>query len=341
MKWYDDKTIEVIPPKKPKKITGTRFGAILGANKWNTPFKAWCEITRTFEEPFIDNKFVNAGKAIEPKQIQFMSDIYGMAIKTPTDIYGKDYFKKTFGDFFPENPIFGGMWDCLEYKKNKPVSVLEMKTSQRVEDWVEDIPEYYAMQAALYAYLLGVDQVYMVASFLEPSDYDHPEEFEVNTSNTIIRPFKVSERYPNFNSLIETATEFWNLSVLKGKSPSYSDRDADIIKALKTTNVNPDTDLNNLVMEAEELKAKLDAYKKSIETYKKRYDLITGQIKELLESSIEEDNDKAVVSGNHYVFTVSKSEKVTIDTDRMKSEGIYDKYSTVETSTRLTIKENK
>lgn len=33
MKWNDDKTITITPPKRPKKITGTRFAAIMGLNK--------------------------------------------------------------------------------------------------------------------------------------------------------------------------------------------------------------------------------------------------------------------------------------------------------------------
>lgn len=53
MKWNDDKTITITPPAKPKKITGTRFAAIMGLNKWTSPFNAWCAITRTYEEPFL------------------------------------------------------------------------------------------------------------------------------------------------------------------------------------------------------------------------------------------------------------------------------------------------
>ena len=48
MKWNDDKTITITPPAKPKKITGTRFAAIMGLNKWTSPFNAWCAITRTY-----------------------------------------------------------------------------------------------------------------------------------------------------------------------------------------------------------------------------------------------------------------------------------------------------
>ena len=167
LKWLDSNQIQVDPPKRPKKITGTRFAAILGLNKWSTPFRTWCEITRTYEEPFEDTIYTIAGKTIEPKQADYMEKVYFMNIVRPEDVYGKDFFKKTYGDFFRDQKIFGGMWDYLETEDSKVTAVLEMKTSKRVEDWETDIPEYYAMQAALYAYLLNVDHVYMVASFLE------------------------------------------------------------------------------------------------------------------------------------------------------------------------------
>ena len=89
MKWNDDKTITITPPKRPKKITGTRFAAIMGLNKWTTPFNAWCAITRTYEEPFEDTIYTVAGKTIEPKQAEFMKKSYFMTnLITPTDVYG-------------------------------------------------------------------------------------------------------------------------------------------------------------------------------------------------------------------------------------------------------------
>ena len=46
MKWNDNGTITITPPARPKKVTGTRFAAIMGLNQWTTPFNAWCAITR-------------------------------------------------------------------------------------------------------------------------------------------------------------------------------------------------------------------------------------------------------------------------------------------------------
>lgn len=149
--WTDNHTITVTPPSKPKKLTGTRFAAVLNANVWETPFSIWCAITKTYEEPFVDTKYTTAGKTIEPKQLEYCRKTYFMNVHTPTDEYGEDYFDKTHGDFFPNAPIFGGMWDSLVVDKDgKPLKVIECKTTKRAEDWEGGkIPEYYALQAAL------------------------------------------------------------------------------------------------------------------------------------------------------------------------------------------------
>lgn len=113
MKWVD-KHIEIDPPKRTKKITGTRFATILGLNPWATDFEIWCAVTKTYEEPFEDTIYTLAGKAIEPKQIAYMKKSYGMDnLRTPTDVFGESYFKTTHGDFYHENRVLGGMWDAL------------------------------------------------------------------------------------------------------------------------------------------------------------------------------------------------------------------------------------
>ena len=113
LKWLEDKRIQIDPPKRTKKITGTRFATILGLNPWSTAFEMWCAITKTYEEPFEDTIYTAAGKSIEPKQAEYMKKSYGMDLITPTDRFGEDYFKKTWGDFFPDSKHLGGMWDYL------------------------------------------------------------------------------------------------------------------------------------------------------------------------------------------------------------------------------------
>lgn len=108
IEWID-KHIKIEPPKRTKKITGTRFATILGLNPWSTPFEMWCAITKTYEKPFEDTIYTLAGKIIEPKQAEYMKRSYAMLLTSPSDVWGKDYFSKTWGDFFPTHKHLGGM----------------------------------------------------------------------------------------------------------------------------------------------------------------------------------------------------------------------------------------
>ena len=340
MNWIDSH-LEVTPPKKPKKITATRLATILGLNPWSTPFAAWCEITKTYQEPFTDTVYTIAGKTIEPKQIDYMRKAYGMYnLKTPTDIYGPDYFKKTWGDFFGDIPVLGGMWDSrLDDENGKPEAVLEFKTTKRAEDWADDVPEYYALQASLYAYLLGVDDVIMVASFLEPKDYEHPEEFVPSASNTITVEFKVSERYPDFHRKVAQAQAWWNTHVVTGISPDYDEKkDADVLKALRTNEAPADENIDALIAEAESLKTKLEAVYASVADDEKRLKIVTDQIKKYL-TGVFRPHDIAVErKGCSYIWSVSKTESSEIDKAALEADGLLDKYSRKKETFRITTK---
>lgn len=342
MEWLDTKQLKIVPPKKPKKITGTRFAAIMGKNTWNTPFKTWCEITRTYEEPFEDTIYTLAGKTIEPKQAEYMRRAYFMTgLKTPTDIFGENYFKRTFGDFFKDEPIFGGMWDYLLYDESgKPTTVLEMKTTKRSEDWRNDVPEYYALQAALYAYLLGVDSVIMVASFLEDKDYKAPEAFVPSSENTIVIPFRVSERYPDFCDLIKTAEDWWKSCVEGGVSPTFDEKkDADILKVLRTNTLNPETDIENVMEEAEALQEEIDKVSASVADKEKRLKTLKDIIKEHAMHSFRDGDKSVAIKSKRYLWAVSRAERNDIDKDALKADGLLDKYNVKKVVTyRLTNK---
>lgn len=341
MEWLEGNKVKVIPPKRPKKLTATRFATVLGLNPWSTPFEVWCEITRTYQKPFEDTIYTVAGKTIEPKQAQYMKKSYFMTnIVTPTDIYGEDYFSRTYGDFFKDEPIFGGMWDYLLYDEDgKPVTVLEMKTTKRAEDWAKDIPEYYALQAALYAYLLGVDDVIMVASFLADKDYKDPAHFVPSAKNTITVPFKVSERYPEFKKLVKKAEKWWKDHVETGISPAYDEKaDAEILKELRTNTLNPESDIEALLKEGEELKTEIDRLSAPIEPLEKRLKIVTDIIKQHALAQFRDGDKKVSIRGEKYEWNVSRSESSEIDKDGLKADGLLDKYTRAKVSYRITTK---
>ena len=355
IKW-NGSTISVEPPKKPKKITGTHFPTIVGVNPFSTDFEVWCRCTRTYEIPFEGNKYTNAGQIIEPKVFDFLrtSMGFGDRVVTPEDVYGKDHFKKTWGDFYPEHPFLGGMWDALIKDENGNTEyVVEIKTVQvdgrsgSLEDrWKDgEAPHYQALQASLYAHLLGVDKVLMVAVALEDKkgDYEHPEQVTPSyaNGNVYIDEFKVSERYPNFDMYIEKATAWWNAFVLTGTSPEYDEKkDTEILKALRTNNVDV-TDLSYLFRRAETLKAEIEEVTSTITAKEKELKTILEEIKKVALVQFREGDTKVSMRGDRYEWVLSKSESTEIDKQSLEADGLLEKYTKSKTNYRLTTSEIK
>ena len=329
---FKDNHVELLEqPKKYKKITGTRFATIMGLNAWASPFASWCEITKTYEEPFTDTIYTKAGKVIEPKIYEYLKSRYFMDIKSPTDVYGPDYFRKTWGDFFPSEKELGGSWDFLGDD-----FVVEVKTTKRVEDWrgangeIEP-PIYYKLQASLYAYLLGFDNVVMTCSFLEDKDYNDPEAFEPNLNNTVVIEFKLSEAFPNFKEdYVDPALAFWNNHVLTGISPDFDEvKDAPILKELRKNTIEPsDKDITKLMNEADKLQETIEKAEDKIADKKKRLKEIDDQVKKYMSSQFRDGDKKVEVATNKYTWTLTKSERNSLDSTTLKKElpDVFSKY---------------
>lgn len=329
-----DNRVKIAPPKKPKKITATRFATIMGLNAWSTPFSAWCEITRTYQSPFEDSIYTIAGKVIEPKIINYLNKVMFMDIKSPTDVYGADYFSKTWGDFFPDKTALGGMWDALGDN-----FVVEIKTTKRAEDWAFDVPIYYKLQACLYAWLLGFDDVVVTATFLEDKDYANPEAFEPSYQNTKIYEFKVSDEFPTFEeSYIKPAMDFWEKHVLKGISPVFDEKkDAEILKELRKNKVEvTDKDITKLINEADSLKLSIDKAEANLDDKKARLKELDTAIKAYMIGQFRDGDKKVELGGKKYTWTLTKSVRKTVDSAALKKAGIYEDY--LKESETLTLK---
>jgi predicted phage-related endonuclease len=224
-------------------------------------------------------------------------------------------------------------------KNGKPEAVLEFKTTKRSEDWLKDVPEYYALQAALYAYLLGVDDVIMVASFLDTKDYEEPEKFVPSANNTITVEFKVSERYPYFHRMVTQAHAWWNEHVLTGISPEYDEKkDADFLRALRTNTVASHENIDALIREAEGLKTELEAVYASVADKEKRLKEVTAMIKQYLQDAFRPHDIAVERNGGKYVWSVSKSESTEIDKAALEADGLLDKYSRKKETFRINTK---
>ena len=238
--WRSDRRIEAQDIYRHKKITGTRLPNILNMGDRISPFAAWCAMMHVYEEPFQETVWTRAGEIIEPKQFEYVQKVFakeGRVFVAPADRYGPDFKEKTHYDFFRLFERFGGMWDYLLERDGQVRMVFEMKTTgiNNRQYWERNLPKKYVIQAALYAWLLGVDYFCMVCSFLEKADYDAPESYICNEKNTLIRTMRVSEYFGDFDRrVILPAMQWWDEYIETGVSPEYDEeRDRDVLAALR------------------------------------------------------------------------------------------------------------
>ena len=301
MQWKyseDRKRIIIDPPKRTKKITGHRFPSILGLNKYQTPFSAWCEITGLATLPFEDNKFTLAGKAIEPKQIEYAKGKFPN-VKSIEEYYGNNFAEYRYSNFKDLGRIFDGVRDFVSTKNDGTTITMvgECKTSSKPQDWANNnVPIDYLCQGMLYAYLDKLDRILYVASFLQPMDYNNPELYEVTDENTKLTVKKLNEcflplptgEYGTIELAIEYCEEWWKVHVEGGISPEFDEvKDKeylDIIRKSKPTN---DALLDDVCDEAVKLAREIKDLKISsgLDAKEKELKVLETSIKEVMMGS--------------------------------------------------------
>lgn len=341
------------PVKNPKKMTGTRLGKVLGLNHWGTPFQAWCEIMRVAEPPFEGNKYTEAGKAIEPKLIEYARQSVSPYIVTP-----EEYFTdgKRRWDFYDYEHI-GGMWDGLcFYMPNvtmndniAPLAIIECKTSSRPQDWEVDVPPHYAIQGMLYAYLSHCEEVYFPVALLEPEDYDNPEQFECSSDNTLMFHKTIHDsigEYANIEEAIEAAEQWWELYVETGISPEYDPKkDVEYLALIKRCDITQiaddlgDFDLEQIEKMLNEIDAKIASLEEGcgLPDLKKQRKKVNGELQTKIKPILVNTEGKDSLETEHYIFTVSPSRSV--DYDKLEADGVYEDYVTVTPTIRTKRKE--
>ena len=301
MQWKyseDRKRIIIDPPKRTKKITGHRFPSVLELNKYQTPFGAWAEITGLVTLPFEDNKFTLAGKAIEPKQIEYAKGKFPN-VKSIEEYYGNNFAEYRYSNFKDLGRIFDGVRDFVSTKNDGTTITMvgECKTSSKPQDGVDNnVPIDYLCQGMLYAYLDELDRILYVASFLQPMDYNNPELYEVTDENTKLTVKKLNEcflplptgEYGTIELAIEYCEEWWKDYVESGISPEFDEvRDKeylDIIRKSKPTN---DALLDEVCDEAVKLAREIKDLKISsgLDAKEKELKVLETNIKEVMMGS--------------------------------------------------------
>jgi predicted phage-related endonuclease len=327
------------PPKRTKKITGHRFPSILGLNKYQTPFGAWCEITGLVKLPFEDNKFTIAGKTIEPKQIDYVRNKFPN-IKSCEEYYGNSFEEYRYSNFKDLGRIFDGVRDFVSTKNDGKTIMMvgECKTSSKPQDWENNnVPLDYLCQGMLYAYLDGLDKILYVTSFLQPMDYNDPSNYIVSDSNTKLTVKKLSEcmlpisspdpiwgytDYYEINGLIRICENWWEHYVETGISPEFDEvKDKEYLDIIRASKPSNDNDLSTLCIEGINLAKEIKELEVSsgLKAKKDELKIIENCIKEKL---IENNLDCCEK------YKLKRTVKLVLNENRLEKEDnkIYNKY---------------
>ena len=364
MEWqYNEHKTRIVvePPKRTKKITGHRFSSVLGLNKYQTPFGAWCEITGLVKLPFEDNKYTIAGKTIEPKQIEYAKTKFPN-IKSCEEYYGNSFPEYQYSNFKDLGRIFDGVRDFVSTKSDGITIVAdgECKTSSKPQDWANNmVPVDYLCQGMLYAYLDELDRILYIASFLQPMDYNNPENYVVGEENTIFVVKKLKDcyiplphedpdnsdeikgdwttcdiRHGGIQEAIDYCEKWWEVFVETGISPEFDEvRDKEYLDIIRKSRPSNDNELEDICSQAITLVKEIELLKVSSG--------ISGKEKELkiLEKCIKEKMiETELYSCNGYELKESKKEKFNEKRFAEEQGKLYNKYLEEEVTYRLTKK---
>ena len=348
-KYSDDKKRIIIdPPKQTLKISGHRIAAILGFNPYKTAFQVWCECTKVLKAPFEENKYIIAGRVIEPKIINYVSERFPN-VKSIEEYYGNNFDEYRYNNFKDESNIFGGVIDCVSTDNTgkEIMMICECKTSSKPQVWNNNqIPVEYLLQGALYSYLKGLDTVLFACSFLGNDDYAHPENFKVNDSNTILvvkrlndMLFELNGKFLKIQEIMEICENWWNTYVLQGISPEFDEndkRDKEYLNILRESRPCEDSSILEMVKEANEIDEEIDNLKSkyNIDKLESRLKILKDNIKNTM---LEEE----VFNVGNYKLSCSVKKKFNEKEFAKKNPQLYDSYCEDVETYRLTVSKEK
>lgn len=269
-------------------IGGSDAGAIMGANKWKSPYTLWAEKTGVITPPDVDNEAMRQGRDLEE-----------YVAKRFTLLTGKKVRKSSYCYTSIEHPFMRGNVDRLVVGEN---AVLECKTANLFAeaDYQKGvIPQAYYCQCLHYLATLGLDRVYLGCLVLG-------RDFHVFTID--ISDPNVAE---DMAALVAAEEEFWQM-VQDGQPPKIdgSDSTTDTLRMQYPQSM-PEgvadlTECQDLLVKRAELQEE-----------KKRLEELVSEIENQLRDELKEA-EKGLTKGWSVIFKTQT--RTTIDTKKLKAE---------------------
>lgn len=243
-------------------IGGSDVGAILGVNKYKTPFQLWREKTSPEVSSIPDNEFMEWGRKLEP----VIADEF--ALRNHRKLRKIDKIFK-----HPKIPYLIGSIDrwispdkTHADKVLRHAGILEIKTvsAHAIREWETKVPLSYYCQLQHYLYVTELKW----GAFAILVGGHHYDQFVVMRDDEYLK------------KQVEILMDFWENHVLTNTPPNYTSADLDGVKSQEKS-IHADSviakdieEILSLNTRAKELKERMEELKSGVKVYMGVFDTL-------------------------------------------------------------------
>ena len=278
--------------KEELHIGGSEISVVMGLNRWKTPLRLWAEKTgRIITEDISEKEWIKLGTELEDFVARKFSKKTGLPVRRDT---------RTF-----KHPKYPYMVAHIDRRITGIDELLECKTANawKAKEWEgEDIPQEYVLQVMWYLGILGHKKGY-IAVLIGGQKFLWKEIFFDQEL---------------FDKMVEVAKNFVEINIGQDIAPIAVSGDSATLMRLypeqaeKIILQRQDKETNELVEEIQALKRVIDSAELDKEEKEAKLKQIIGDTE-----GIETLNYKVTWKAQNYS---------RLDTQKIKDDGLYEKY---------------
>ena len=302
-------------------IGGSDAGAVLDLNKWASPLTVYLD--KKGLNPFDGNRATERGSWLEEPIREKSKEALGLMIEECPYM-----FTSAAHPFMSAN--IDGLVYIQDAKKINGIVLSglgghEIKTTQRGAEFSEhEIPDSYFAQVQHYMSVLDLPWFILSAYCIDRHEFRH---YVIERDDVFI------------NRLIEAEKDFWENFIEKGVMPAPSgiEAESDAINALFTGSA------TTLILdsEAESMSAEYLFINSQIKDLEKRKAQLSESLKLKIIAQQTAGETKAHAIAGNYRISFSKYAKKSVDTDRLKKDGLYEQYCKKSETSMFRVTESK
>ncbi|MBR1620263.1 YqaJ viral recombinase family protein [bacterium] len=284
-------------------IGGSDIAAVMGMSRWKTPLTLWLEKTGEVEpKDLSDNEAVQLGKELEEFVAQQFSKKTGLKVRKRKEKYTHKKY-----------PFMVAHVDRLIVGSDE---LLECKTcgSFKKDEWKDDeIPTEYILQVVWYLGITGRKKGH-IAVLIGGQSFKYKE---INFDQEL------------FNIMVDMAIRFWECVQTK-TMPAITPDDNDIMAKVYPT---PEQEF----IQDQELESKIEklvSIKADMTSLDNERKMLEAELKNII-------NTHAGILTDKYKLSWFKVSKSVVDTEKLRADKLYEKYSNISESRTLRVFANK